>query len=81
MTEKAHAPRRSVELASPTRLRFAKNIKAARQKAGLSQIEVSEKTGITRTTISDIEAGKHNVSLDLVDRLANAVSAKVSDLV
>jgi len=38
------------------------------------------RTGIQRTTLSDIETGKHNVTIDLMDRLAQAVGCKLSDL-
>ena len=78
MTEST--PRRSIETASPSRLRFAQKLKLARQKAGLSQTDLMNRTGIQRTTLSDIETGKHNVTIDLMDRLAQAVGCKLTDL-
>jgi len=73
--------RRSTQGASPARLRFARKFKQARQAAGLTQADVMNKAGVQRTTLSDIEQGKHNVTIDVMDRLANAVGCPLADLV
>jgi len=73
--------RRSTQGASPARLRFARKFKHARQAAGLTQADVMSRAGVQRTTLSDIEQGKHNVTIDMMDRLANAVGCPLADLV
>lgn len=72
--------RRSVEGASPARLRFAQKFKQARRAAGLTQADVMNRSGVQRTTLSDIEQGKHNVTIDMMDRLANAVGYPLAEL-
>ncbi|KPA89294.1 MULTISPECIES: helix-turn-helix domain-containing protein [Pseudomonas] len=72
--------RRSVEGASPARLRFAQKFKQARRAAGLTQADVMNRSGVQRSTLSDIEQGKHNVTIDMMDRLANAVGYPLAEL-
>lgn len=55
------------------RRRFGRNVRAARRAAGLTQEQVSARTGITRKTLSDIELGKANCTLNQVHRIAQAV--------
>jgi transcriptional regulator with XRE-family HTH domain len=60
---------------------IGKNIKAARVKAGLAQIEVHERSGITYRHYQNIEAGKVNVSLETLFRLAKLYKTTVKELV
>lgn len=80
MPHRPRRPRRSIDLASPARLRFAHRLREAREQVGLTQAEVSKRTGVPRPTISDIENGKHNVTVDMMDKLANAIGRSLSDL-
>ena len=52
-------------------------IAKARKKRRLTQKRVSEMTGIEKATISKIEAGKMNVTIDTLDKLCNAVGASI----
>ena len=52
-------------------------IKNIRQKKGLTQSQVSEMSQLTRTTISKIEAGKFNASIDLIERLIKPLGAEL----
>ena len=47
----------------------------ARIKAGLSQTELAEKTGISQADISRLENGTRNPSLALLKRLATAMDS------
>ncbi len=47
----------------------------ARIKAGLTQVELSEKSGITQADISRLENGTRNPSLALLKRLADAMDS------
>ncbi len=67
------ASRRSVEHASLSRLKIAHGLKVARQAAALGQTEVAARAGIVRNDLSDIENGKQNVTIDMIDRLANTI--------
>lgn len=52
-------------------------IKNIRQKKGLTQSQLSEMSKLTRTTISKIEAGKFNASIDLIERLIKPLGAEL----
>lgn len=56
------------------------NLREARKKAGMRQVEVETKAGVAYRHYQDIEAGKVNVSLDTLCRLAGAFSTTVSNL-
>ena len=47
----------------------------ARKEAGLTQAELSEKTGISQADISRLENGIRNPSLALLNRIAEAVNS------
>ena len=47
----------------------------ARKEAGLTQSELSKKTGISQADISRLENGSRNPSLALLNRIAKAVNA------
>lgn len=52
-------------------------IKNIRQKKGLTQSQLSKMSKLTRTTISKIEAGKFNASIDLIERLIKPLGAEL----
>ncbi|WP_415692698.1 helix-turn-helix domain-containing protein [Gardnerella vaginalis] len=47
----------------------------ARERAGLTQAELSEKTGISQSDISRLENGSRNPTIALLNRIANALNA------
>ena len=47
----------------------------ARKKAGLTQAELSERSGISQADISRIENGSWNPSIALLQRIADALNA------
>ena len=49
----------------------------ARKSAGLTQKQLSEKTGITQADISKLESGNANPSLRTLQRLASCMGMKV----
>ena len=49
----------------------------ARKSAGLTQKQLSEKTGITQADISKLESGNANPSLRTLQRLASGMGMKV----
>lgn len=52
---------------------FGTNLKKYRTKKGLSQEKFAELCGLHRTYISDIECFQRNVSLENVQKIANAL--------
>ena len=56
---------------------FAANLKAARLKAGLTQAQLAERTGLLQQYISLVEAGKHNITFDTLMILAGGVHRDV----
>ena len=62
------------------RERFGFAVKDRREALGLTQEEFAERAGIHRTYLSDVERGTRNLSLINIERLALALSMKVSEL-
>ena len=62
------------------RERFGFAVKDRREALGLTQEEFAELAGIHRTYLSDIERGTRNVSLINIERVASALSLKISEL-
>ena len=60
--------------------RFGIVVRQARRKLGLTQHELASRAGLHRTYISDVERGKRNVSLQIIERLAEALNVPVGTL-
>lgn len=60
---------------------FGSRIKDLRQERKISQESLALKSNLDRTYISDIEKGKRNVSLLVLDKLANGLEIELSELV
>jgi len=60
--------------------KFGKKIKELRLEKGLSQEAFAHLANIDRTYISSIEKGERNVSIVIVERIAKALSEKISNL-
>ena len=59
---------------------FGKSIRIFRQEKNISQEELADLCGLHRTYISDVELGKRNVSLENIEKIANALSLRISDI-
>lgn len=53
-----------------SRIKIGATIRAIRENRGLSQEQLAEKMNISRSTISKIESGKFNCSLDYLSKFA-----------
>jgi transcriptional regulator with XRE-family HTH domain len=60
--------------------RFGQRVRQLRVKKGLSQVEMAYQFGIDRGHISEIETGKKNVCLPLLEVLAKGFGISVSEL-
>ena len=61
--------------------KFGLRLKALRKEKGLSQEELAERSGLNRPYISGIEQGKRNVSLEVMEKLADALGVGIGELV
>lgn len=60
---------------------FGKRIRDLRIEKNLSQEALAHKSNLDRTYISDIEKGKRNVSLLVLEKLASGLELELSDLI
>lgn len=59
---------------------FAKNLRAARLQAGLTQDAVSDATGFSQWFISKVETAKSSINLDNAAKLAGVVGKPLWEL-
>jgi transcriptional regulator with XRE-family HTH domain len=62
------------------RRRLASNLQRLRRAKGLSQEAFADEAGLHRTYISDLERAARNPTIEVIDRLARALSVKLGDL-
>lgn len=56
-------------------------LKETREEQGMSQEELSEKSKVSRTTISELETEKKEVTTNItLEKIASALGKKVSDI-
>lgn len=60
---------------------IGKNIKAIREKRGLSQRELDEKLGSTQQAIGQLENNKTSPRIETLDRVAAALNVTITDLI
>jgi transcriptional regulator with XRE-family HTH domain len=60
--------------------RFGRRLRTLRQKHGLSQVEMAYRFGIDRGHISEMENGKKNVCLPMLEVLARGFQITVAEL-
>ena len=62
------------------KIKFGNRAKELRLKSGISQEKMAELAELDRTYIPGIEAGKRNVSLEVIEKIAKAFSMSISEL-
>jgi transcriptional regulator with XRE-family HTH domain len=65
---------------SKHRLILGQNIRRRRQRAALSQEKLAEKAELSTVFINRVEAGKENISVDALQRVAKSLQASLRDL-
>lgn len=55
-------------------------LKSLRLEQGWTQVEISEKLGVSRQSIHSIETGKHDPLLPLAFRIANLFGLTIEDI-
>ena len=59
---------------------FGNNVRARRLRLDLSQEELAERAGVHRTYVGMIERFEKNVTIYNIERIANALGVKASEL-
>lgn len=62
-------------------VKFGERVRSERIKQGLSQEELASKAGVHRTYIGMIERAEKNITLENIDKIANALNLSLSKLV
>ncbi len=60
--------------------KIGERIKELRAKTGLSQEKFALKIGMDRTYFSSVEAGKRNISIVNLEKIANGLNLTLSEL-
>lgn len=63
-----------------SRIIFARNLRKLRIEKKLSQENLADLANIHRTYVGSVERGERNISIDNMDRLANALGCSIADL-
>lgn len=63
-----------------SRILFASNLRKLRLKNGLSQEELAELSGLHRTYVGSVEREERNISIDNMERLADALGVDLIEL-
>lgn len=67
-------------LRESARVRFARHMRQRRLELGLSQEQLAEDCGLHRTYIGSVERGERNVSIDNMEKIADALAVEISRL-
>ena len=63
-----------------TKSRFGNAIRGRRAELGISQEELAQRAGMTRTYVGEIETGRRNPALINIEKLARALGVPVAAL-
>lgn len=67
-------------MSSNARRIFAQRLRQIRQIKGLSQEELADMADLHRTYVGSVERSERNVSIDNMERLANALEVDITEL-
>ena len=61
-------------------IKFGDSVREERLKLGLSQEELAYRTGVHRTYIGMIERAEKNITLENIEKIANALNIEIKEL-
>ncbi|MFA5169722.1 MAG: helix-turn-helix transcriptional regulator [Candidatus Paceibacterota bacterium] len=59
------------------KIKLAYEISQLRKKKNMSQVELAQKIGTTQSVVARMEAGKQNLSVDTLSKIASAFNCEV----
>lgn len=62
------------------RIMINEALRLLRLYCGFSQVEMAKRLSVTQSTISDVESGRKNVTMDLLEAYSQAVGVRMSQL-
>ncbi len=62
------------------RVRVGRRIRQLRRNRGMRQIDLVEKASISKTHLSDLENGRREIGLLMIEKLANAFGVHPADI-
>jgi transcriptional regulator with XRE-family HTH domain len=62
------------------RIEFGQRLRTLRRERGWAQDELAHQAGLDRSYVGGVERGDRNVSLDNIQKLANALGVPVREL-
>ncbi len=60
---------------------LARNLRLIRARIGISQETLADLAGLHRTYVGSVERGERNISIDNIEKLADALGVVVADLI
>lgn len=69
-----------VKSKTTARSRFAVNLRCTRLLRGFSQEELGARAGLHRNYIGSLERNEKNISIDTIEKIANALDVDLLDL-
>lgn len=60
--------------------KFGLRVQELRKKSGLSQEKFSLNIGMDRTYFASVEAGKRNISIENINKIANGLNVSLEEL-
>ena len=65
---------------SKARQILSQNLRMLRLEQGLSQEQLASLAGLHRTYVGSVERGERNISIDNIEKLANALECDITEL-
>lgn len=60
--------------------RFGKSVRQARLKAGLTQEDLADKSGLDRSYLGGVERGERNPTLTVIEKIAEGLGVSIAEL-
>jgi transcriptional regulator with XRE-family HTH domain len=67
-------------VATDISIKLGKKVRELRRERGWRQIDLAAHAELSKTHVNELEAGKREVGLNALERLAEALDMKISDL-
>lgn len=61
-------------------MKFGKRVSSLRMEKGITQEELSFRSGLNRTYVGEIERGEKNASVVTIDKLAKGLNVRLKEL-